>query len=611
MDWFEDVVATWFLVAVFARRAGGDPRARASSPARSGAPGPRSAPVSCSTRSAAPSTTSSGSAVAFPSLADAFWLSLLPAQPRRHGRARARAAPARERQPLARRPDRRLRGGGRRRGLRAAADRRADDRPGLGGRGPARLPARRPAAGGLRRRAVGRGRLAPRRLVRARGRVRVHRRSATASTWPRRPPRAGCRARPATSATPSASLLLAGAAWRSPQPAGDGSPTARVALPIAFTVASFGLVLYEAFTDLDPLAIALIRLTLLAVVRAARAHAVVAVAAARRPRGARGLGPADRARQLPRVPGAPRTARSPRPPRATRRSASWCSTSITSRRSTTPSATPRATACCRPPPRRSRAPSGRRASSRASAARSSRSPLAGRGRGGRRRLAERCRAALAALPRRRPAAGLLGRRGELSRRTPTASPSSCTPPTARCTGPSAPGRDRVRCFDPEHVVALSLHEQRREVEALLATPGAIVPAFQPVMEVATGRVAGYEALARFAAPYARPPQLWFAQAHRCGLGPALEARAIERRARRAGPARRHVPLAQRVTRRAALAGGQGGAAVRPRRHRDRAHRARGVRRGRARSSSSSPSCASAARGSRSTTPAPATPGSSS
>ena len=46
------------------------------------------------------------------------------------------------------------------------------------------------------------------------------------------------------------------------------------------------------------------------------------------------------------------------------------------------------------------------------------------------------------------------------------------------------------------------------------------------MEVATGRVAGYEALARFAGRHARPPQLWFAQAHRCGLGSALEARAI-------------------------------------------------------------------------------------
>ena len=46
------------------------------------------------------------------------------------------------------------------------------------------------------------------------------------------------------------------------------------------------------------------------------------------------------------------------------------------------------------------------------------------------------------------------------------------------------------------------------------------------MEIATGRVAGYEALARLAAPYERPPHLWFAQAHRCGLGAVLEACAL-------------------------------------------------------------------------------------
>ena len=84
----------------------------------------------------------------------------------------------------------------------------------------------------------------------------------------------------------------------------------------------------------------------------------------------------------------------------------------------------------------------------------------------------------------------------------------------------------MRVFDPRHVVALSLHEQRREVEQLLASAAPVTPVFQPVMEVATGRVAGYEALARFAPPNARPPHLWFAQAHRAGLGPALEAAAI-------------------------------------------------------------------------------------
>jgi EAL domain-containing protein (putative c-di-GMP-specific phosphodiesterase class I) len=62
---------------------------------------------------------------------------------------------------------------------------------------------------------------------------------------------------------------------------------------------------------------------------------------------------------------------------------------------------------------------------------------------------------------------------------------------------------------------------------MLASQAPLVPTFQPVMELATGRVAGYEALARFAAPFERPPQLWFAQAHRCGLGAVLEARALE------------------------------------------------------------------------------------
>ena len=66
-------------------------------------------------------------------------------------------------------------------------------------------------------------------------------------------------------------------------------------------------------------------------------------------------------------------------------------------------------------------------------------------------------------------------------------------------------------------------EEREEVEALLRTPGGIVPFFQPVLELATGRVSGYEALARMEA---RPPDEWFAQAHRAGLGAELEAAAV-------------------------------------------------------------------------------------
>ena len=50
--------------------------------------------------------------------------------------------------------------------------------------------------------------------------------------------------------------------------------------------------------------------------------------------------------------------------------------------------------------------------------------------------------------------------------------------------------------------------------------------FQPVLELATGRVCGYEALARIDGEPVRRPDQWFAQAHRAGLGAELEALAL-------------------------------------------------------------------------------------
>jgi len=88
------------------------------------------------------------------------------------------------------------------------------------------------------------------------------------------------------------------------------------------------------------------------------------------------------------------------------------------------------------------------------------------------------------------------------------------------------GRDQSRRYDLRLAGQLSGAGQRAEIEALLAHEASIVPVFQPVLELATGRVAGYEALARMPDGPFRPPDQWFNQAHRAGLGPALEAAAL-------------------------------------------------------------------------------------
>ncbi|HEV7461265.1 MAG TPA: diguanylate cyclase [Solirubrobacteraceae bacterium] len=67
--------------------------------------------------------------------------------------------------------------------------------------------------------------------------------------------------------------------------------------------------------------------------------------------------------------------------------------------------------------------------------------------------------------------------------------------------------------------------ERDEIVALL-DEGAIVPVFQPIVALTTGHVVGYEALARFPALPDRGPDVVFAQAYRCGLGPELEAASL-------------------------------------------------------------------------------------
>jgi diguanylate cyclase (GGDEF)-like protein/PAS domain S-box-containing protein len=71
-------------------------------------------------------------------------------------------------------------------------------------------------------------------------------------------------------------------------------------------------------------------------------------------------------------------------------------------------------------------------------------------------------------------------------------------------------------------------EQREQVLSLLDRPDAVRTVFQPIIDLRTGELAAYEALSRFDSPIDQPPNVWFEQAHRCGLGYRLEALAFER-----------------------------------------------------------------------------------
>jgi diguanylate cyclase (GGDEF)-like protein len=87
------------------------------------------------------------------------------------------------------------------------------------------------------------------------------------------------------------------------------------------------------------------------------------------------------------------------------------------------------------------------------------------------------------------------------------------------------GRARTRRYDPEHVLVVT-EEQREDFAALIARPDAVRPVFQPIVSLGSGELAGYEALARFEGKPGLPPSWWFAQAHRFGLGSALEAESV-------------------------------------------------------------------------------------
>ena len=71
-----------------------------------------------------------------------------------------------------------------------------------------------------------------------------------------------------------------------------------------------------------------------------------------------------------------------------------------------------------------------------------------------------------------------------------------------------------------------LPQQRWDCRPLLADPDDLTVVFQPIVDLASASIAGYEALARF--PGTATPDVWFAAAAEAGLGAELEALAINR-----------------------------------------------------------------------------------
>jgi EAL domain-containing protein (putative c-di-GMP-specific phosphodiesterase class I) len=71
-------------------------------------------------------------------------------------------------------------------------------------------------------------------------------------------------------------------------------------------------------------------------------------------------------------------------------------------------------------------------------------------------------------------------------------------------------------------------ESGQRIRAVLDDPNALRMMFQPIYDLETNEIAAVEALARFEATPYRPPNVWFAEAHRNDLGVDLEMLAIAR-----------------------------------------------------------------------------------
>ncbi len=86
-------------------------------------------------------------------------------------------------------------------------------------------------------------------------------------------------------------------------------------------------------------------------------------------------------------------------------------------------------------------------------------------------------------------------------------------------------RSPQRGIQPAPHLAEQSRRERAEVVSLLGAD-CLYPVYQPILDFITGKIVGFEALARFTGRFHRPPNLWFDQAWRVGHGPELELAAV-------------------------------------------------------------------------------------
>jgi len=87
------------------------------------------------------------------------------------------------------------------------------------------------------------------------------------------------------------------------------------------------------------------------------------------------------------------------------------------------------------------------------------------------------------------------------------------------------GRFVMNVIDPKAAVIV---DSRRRVEDVLGDPAALSLIFQPIVDLASGQVVAVEGLSRFDRSPQRSPDVWFREAHQCGLGLELEMLAVTR-----------------------------------------------------------------------------------